>query len=352
MARISRDAVIEAQADQISREEWLDIRRKGIGGSDASAIVGANKWKSAYSLWLDKTAQRSSTDNTNEAMEWGNDLELVVAQRYAKQFNKTVVAYPVVLRSINHSFMLANVDFFIVPNDVYDDLPVGEVSLRKMPLEYFYDVEAILEIKTTGIVGRASTYWDNDQVPIAYELQGQHYALVTGVEDVVFAALVAGQGLQVRTRRFNDNTANAKLIRAEERFWTQVTLGQSPEVDGSSSTLDALKSQYPTHDNNVVAEADDFVADAVREYRGLQKQIQLLEEMANEKKAQIQRAMGNAAELTYNGETLATWRANRSSTTVDTKSLLAYLEVNMPQLIQNYTIEKQGVRVLRFKGEK
>ena len=34
-----------------SREEWLELRKKYIGGSDASAVIGANPYRSAYALW-------------------------------------------------------------------------------------------------------------------------------------------------------------------------------------------------------------------------------------------------------------------------------------------------------------
>ena len=29
-----------------SRDEWLEIRKKGIGGSDAAAIAGLSPWRS------------------------------------------------------------------------------------------------------------------------------------------------------------------------------------------------------------------------------------------------------------------------------------------------------------------
>ena len=38
-----------------SHEEWLEDRRKGIGGSDVGALLGLNKYKSPYTLWAAKS---------------------------------------------------------------------------------------------------------------------------------------------------------------------------------------------------------------------------------------------------------------------------------------------------------
>ena len=51
----------------ISRAEWLALRKRGIGGSDASAIMGVNPYRSAWSVWADKTGQLPAEDET-EAM--------------------------------------------------------------------------------------------------------------------------------------------------------------------------------------------------------------------------------------------------------------------------------------------
>ena len=40
-----------------NEDEWLDIRKKGIGGSDAGAIMGKNKYKNIIDVWKDKTGR-------------------------------------------------------------------------------------------------------------------------------------------------------------------------------------------------------------------------------------------------------------------------------------------------------
>lgn len=41
----------------MDREKWLEERRKGIGGSDAAALVGMNSYSTPYMVWADKTGR-------------------------------------------------------------------------------------------------------------------------------------------------------------------------------------------------------------------------------------------------------------------------------------------------------
>ena len=35
----------------LTRLEWLELRREGIGGSDASVVMGENPYRSILQLW-------------------------------------------------------------------------------------------------------------------------------------------------------------------------------------------------------------------------------------------------------------------------------------------------------------
>ena len=59
---------------EMNRIEWLQLRKSGIGGSDASAILGFNRWKSAFQLYIEKTSKMVE-EIDNEFVYWGNVLE-------------------------------------------------------------------------------------------------------------------------------------------------------------------------------------------------------------------------------------------------------------------------------------
>ena len=51
-----------ARVPDLSHEEWLELRRTGIGGSDAPTIVGVNPYNSRYALYLDKIGEGAKRD--------------------------------------------------------------------------------------------------------------------------------------------------------------------------------------------------------------------------------------------------------------------------------------------------
>lgn len=58
-----------------SMEEWL-VNRKGIGGSDASAILGLNPYKTNQELWMEKKGQMSPVDISDKSyVKYGNDAD-------------------------------------------------------------------------------------------------------------------------------------------------------------------------------------------------------------------------------------------------------------------------------------
>lgn len=84
-----------ALPEDMTREQWLNLRRRGIGGSDASVVLGVNPYRSVLELWLDKTKQLEPEESTIEAAYWGQVLEPVVRDEFTKRadFCNTVPFY-------------------------------------------------------------------------------------------------------------------------------------------------------------------------------------------------------------------------------------------------------------------
>jgi putative phage-type endonuclease len=102
-----------------SRDDWLAVRRTGIGGSDAAAAVGLNPYMSPLELWLDKTGRdaglaKPDPHDTTEPVYWGTLLEPIVAAAYTQQTGNRVRKVNAVLQHPTIPFMLANLDREIV----------------------------------------------------------------------------------------------------------------------------------------------------------------------------------------------------------------------------------------------
>lgn len=74
----------------LDREAWVEARRLGIGGSDASVLVGWNPYTTLRELWNDKKGEGQEFV-TNRFVEWGNLLEPVVLQKYAYDMDAKVL---------------------------------------------------------------------------------------------------------------------------------------------------------------------------------------------------------------------------------------------------------------------
>ena len=73
------------------KENWLAMRKAGIGGSDAAAVIGLSRWKSPFQVWLEKTGQTEPDDlSNNEYVYWGTVLEQAVADRFCELTGKKV----------------------------------------------------------------------------------------------------------------------------------------------------------------------------------------------------------------------------------------------------------------------
>lgn len=72
----------------LSREDWLDYRRLGIGGSDAAAIMGLSPFSTIRDLYFDKIGVTPVIEEEEEnwvAKEVGHRLEDLVAMIFAKK---------------------------------------------------------------------------------------------------------------------------------------------------------------------------------------------------------------------------------------------------------------------------
>jgi putative phage-type endonuclease len=76
--------LVLTSTDGMSEQEWLELRRKGLGGSDVATAMGLSPWKSPMQLYLEKTGEIDPEPLTSEVVYWGTVLESVIANRFAE----------------------------------------------------------------------------------------------------------------------------------------------------------------------------------------------------------------------------------------------------------------------------
>jgi putative phage-type endonuclease len=322
-----------------TEEEWLILRDRGLGGSDAGTVIGVNKYKSPYSLWAEKLGlvERQSA---GDAAKWGHRLERVTAEAYAEDYNQAVVAWPVILVSKENPFMFANIDFLIV--DPSDEFPAGQVT-DWQTIEVPQNVRSILEVKTSGIASPGTAHqWSNNSIPESYALQTVHYGIVTGVTSIVFAALLPPMGLQVRYLEWDEELAE-NLIIAEQMFWDLVESGEAPAVDGSNATEATQQAMYPRHQEGKSFEGGDSLAALWQEFNAAKAEADMADAKRKALRAQVVQLVGDAEYATVNGATILTYKASKEVESLDTDRL----KREAPEVFNQFKKVRPGARTLR-----
>ena len=297
-------ANVLVETEGLSREEWLKWRKRGIGGSDVSCLLGINKWKSEIELWLDKTNQTNELPAENEAMQWGNIMEPVIRNHFAEVTGKPVVEVKAMLQHPEYSYMLADVDGLTVDDS-------GN--------------PAILEIKTASEYKRSE--WEDD-IPTYYQTQVQHYLCVTGVAKAYVAVLIGGNSFRVYEVDA-DAEIQYMLIAVEQEFWNKVKNMIRPQMDGSDAAKNLLDNIY----HGGIAEQIVLPTEAV-EYVDQYIEACAEEDNAKVKKQEasnrIKEIMGDYDKAKCLNHTIS-WKSV-SSERLDTKAL----KEEQPELYQKY----------------
>lgn len=300
----------------LTREEWLQERMTGIGGSDAGTILGVNKWKSKTQLFFEKTNPEMIQEISNDAIHFGNVLEDVVAEEFAARTGKKVRRDNRMLRHPDHHFMMANLDRVVV----------GE--------------KALLECKTTSQYN--AEQWEDDNVPAQYLCQIQHYMAVTGFEKAYIAVLIGGQSFIWKEIERDDELIQI-IIAAEKDFWeNNVQANVIPEIDGSEATSDFINHMYQDIDNEEIelgSEADTLMKAIESIKEDIKEKLQLQKKYEN----QLKDALGhNTAGKT--AAYLATWK-QQTRRNLDKKAL----EEKYGKDVIDQFYKESEYRVLRIK---
>lgn len=186
-----------------SREEWLQLRRQYIGGSDAGAVAGMNPYSGAYAVWLEKTGRAQGFEG-NLRTEVGTYLEDFVAKQFERQTGKTTRNVNQTLVNSKYPWACADIDRRIV----------GE--------------NAVLECKTTNSLPAMKMFGRNEY-PGQWYCQMTHYLAVTGAAKAYLAVLISGADFRIFELDRDESEIEA-LMRIEERFWQHVTEDTPPEA--------------------------------------------------------------------------------------------------------------------------
>lgn len=175
--------------------EWLAGRTKGIGGSDSSAVIGKNPWKTTDQLYREKVGLIHSPDiSNNESVKYGKSAEEPLRRLFQLDHPDLIVNYKnkTILRNREFPFLLYSPDGLLKERE----------SGRK----------GILEIKTTTIFQSFQKEKWKDYIPENYLYQVLHGLIVTEFDFVILRAKL----------KFSDDYQQIKEYTIEREVFREV----------------------------------------------------------------------------------------------------------------------------------
>ena len=295
---------IVTSTENLPYEDWLEYRKLGIGGSDASVVCGISRYKSPVELWMEKTDQ-IPVQEAGEAAYWGTQLESLVRAEFIKRTGLEVELVRQLLQSEEHPFMLANLD------GVCEHPDLGP---------------CVFEAKTASAYKAGE--WE-DSVPAEYMLQVQHYLEVTGYKAAYIAVLIGGNTFRWKLVE-RDEELIAMLIELESAFWTHVQDLTAPPLDGSAASARFLSERFPSSVPKSEIVLPDTAAELLLQYDEACEQLEAVTQQKQQAENLLKQMMGEH-EVGTSGNRIITWKSV-SQERLDSKTLKA----EHPTLYQKY----------------
>lgn len=202
------------------REEWLQNRFNGIGGSEISAVVGMNPYLDNISLWEYKTRRKDPVDISDKPyVLYGTKAEPHLRELFKLDFPEYEVFY-----EENNSFT----------NDLY---PWAQASLDGWMRDRNGRL-GIFECKTTEILQSMQREKWKDSIPDNYYCQVLFYMAVVEADFAVLKAQIKsvfGDDVYLQTKHYHIERADVQqdidyLMQKVEEFWEYVKKDQRPPL--------------------------------------------------------------------------------------------------------------------------
>lgn len=207
------------------RDQWLAARRSGIGSSDASAVIGVNRYTSPYEVWAEKRGLLPP-DTGSDATELGNLLEPIIVARWSEK-SGVPIRKAGLMANRERPWQLASVDRLAACGGL---------------------------VEAKSLSWRVAEEWEDGQTPDHAEAQSQHQMAVTGRGHVHVVGLQDGRTWLDRIV-VRDDDLIADMTKLEAELWQMVVDGIEPPIDGSAATTEALKNRWPGAGGRVIGGA-------------------------------------------------------------------------------------------------
>ena len=258
-----------------NEEDWLELRRKGIGGSDIGAIMGINKYSSPLKIYKAKVEGISEDVSGKVAVRKGKDLESLIRANYVapklKELGYTVRPFNHLLINSKFPWLRANLDGIAINDENPED----------------YQKHIVIEIKVVTEYAEDNWYTgEYDNVPASYYAQVQEYMAVTETKKALVCALFERKWEMHYFEVRRNEKFVSELLTTSKRFYdVNMMMGIPPRINLPIDKDEALSMVAKTVD--VPTHADAELTALAIEVKELKKKIKSLEKDVNDKTSEI-----------------------------------------------------------------
>lgn len=303
----------------------LDLRRSGLGGTDASAVLGLNPWRTPLQVWSEKRGEAPPVEQT-PAMRWGLVLEPVIAEEYTLETGRRLWTPEQVYHHPEHDFLVGTPDRLVIGD------------------------RRGLEVKTAN--GFMASEWGpagTDQVPAHYLIQCLHYMAVTGYRVWDLAVLIGGSDFRVYTIHW-DEAAGQQLVTRLAAWWARHMV-EGVEPPAMRGDVEWLNRRYPRETLDLAPASIEHHLLAA-EFKLASLDFKDAEARKEAAAAAVKQVIGERQGIEGEGWRF-TWKANKDGESVEWAAVAEALRESVTHsdysaaVVAN-TVTKPGARVLRF----
>lgn len=311
--------------------EWLEQRKKGIGGSDVAAIMGLSPWRTPAEVWLEKTGRVEPPDLSDKPyVQKGVELESYVGEKFKKAHRGFKVSrVNAICQSKSRPWAQASLDYQVRETVNYQDRELNW---------------GVLEIKTS----RNDADW-KDGIPAYYMTQVQHYLSVTGRDFAWVAVQFDSDRLwEYREYRIDRDEEDIAVIDlAVDAFWREyVEADVMPVLVGSDGEVRGLSQMYAKPKRESITMSDHDTLALISDYQDAALRAKYANADKQKAAAQLMQRIGDARAL-YTDTSKVTW-VRSEGVRLDAKRLRAEYPEIYDQYSETYT-RNGGLRVTDLK---
>jgi predicted phage-related endonuclease len=287
----------------LSDEEWLDLRKRDITSTEASALFHESPYQTVFELYQVKRGAIESSFQMNDRVEAGQFLEPAIAAYAAHKFGLEIEPLKGVYARIPAFRLGASFDYLItggagVPEDLRPLLPFPMDCKNK---DYVQFKREEWQAGEPGVI----------EAPTHIMLQMVQQELCGGYGASAVAVLVGGNDLRICWQQHSPGAAK-KIIEASRDFWAAIAEGREPSPDYARDG-EVLKRLFARPDPRL-ALADDQLEpamDAVAAYLVGREAETAAGKSKEHAAARIMDLMRETEEVALPDGSRITWRADK-----------------------------------------